>query len=124
MKSGKTTHSYPSNQKVCFFADNGEVFGWGNSEYSQLDMATDEQQVNSPVKLNLGDVGKVLDVASGGSMCMVLNGKSYLRLIHEKWHKISSIPAVRSFGFIILGPCGFKMLTKPLGIPHINVHRY
>jgi hypothetical protein len=83
-------------------------------------MATEEQQVNSPVKLNLGDVGKALDIASGGSMCMVLNGKNYLRLIHEKWHKISSIPAVRSFGLIILGPCGFKMLTKPLGIPHIT----
>ena len=83
-------------------------------------MATEEQQVNSPVKLNLGDVGKALDIASGGSMCMVLNGKNYLRLIHEKWHKISSIPAVRSFG-----PCGFKMLTKPLGIPHTyNVHKY
>ena len=47
-------------------------------------MATDEQQVNSPVKLNLGDVGKVLDVASGGSMCMVLNGKNYLRFILDK----------------------------------------
>ena len=94
-----------------FFADNGEVFGWGNSEYSQLHMATEEQQVNSPVKLNLGDVGKALDIASGGSMCMVLNGKNYLRLIHEKRHKISSILAVRSFGLIILDPCGFKMLT-------------
>ena len=39
-------------------------------------MSTDEQQVNSPVKLDLGkDVGKVIDIASGGSMCMVLNGK-------------------------------------------------
>ena len=81
-------------------------------------MATEEQQVNSPVKLNLGDVGKALDIASGGSMCMVLNGKNYLRLIQEKWHKISSIPAVRSFVLNILGPCGFKKLTKPLGIPH------
>ena len=81
-----------------FFADNGEVFGWGNSEYSQLDMATDEQQVNSPVKLNLGDVGKVLDVASGGSMCMVLNGKNYLTFVLESlalFSKKSSIPAFR-----------------------------
>ena len=102
LKIGITTHSYTSNQKVCFFADNGEVFGWGNSEYSQLHMATDEQQVNSPVKLNLGDVGKVLDVASGGSMCMVLNGKNCLRLIHEKWHKISLIPAVFDLLFLTL----------------------
>ena len=104
MKSGKTTHSYPSNQKVCFFADNGEVFGWGNSEYSQLHMATDEQQVNSPVKLNLGDVGKVLDVASGGSMCMVLNGKNYLIFILDKlalFSKNSPIPAVRCFANLL-----------------------
>ena len=110
-----------------FFADNGEVFGWGNSEYSQLHMATDEQQVNSPVKLNLGDVGKALDIASGGSMCMVLNGKNYLRLIQEKWHKISSIPAVRSFGhllyirFFLLGIWMLLSFTKPkLRIPFGN----
>ena len=65
-------------------------------------MATDEQQVNSPVKLNLGDVGKVLDVASGGSMCMVLNGKKYLRFNLEKlalFSKKSLIPANCCFAF-------------------------
>lgn len=51
------------------------MFGWGNSEYSQFRMATEEQQLNSPIKLELGrDVGKVIDIASGGSTCMVLNG--------------------------------------------------
>ena len=69
--------------KTFVFADNGDVFGWGNSEYNQLHMATEEQQVNSPVKLNLGDVGKALDVASGGSMCMVLNGKNDFTFIHQ-----------------------------------------
>ena len=66
----------PNSLELLLFSENGEVFGWGNSEYSQLHMATEEQQVNSPVKLNLGEVGKVLDIASGGSMCMVLNGKN------------------------------------------------
>ena len=67
-------------------------------------MATEEQQVNSPVKLNLGDVGKVLDVASGGSMCMVLNGKNYLISIFEKFalfSKNSSIPADRCFAHLL-----------------------
>ena len=67
-------------------------------------MATDEQQVNSPVKLNLGDVGKVLDVASGGSMCMVLNGKNYLIFILDKlalFSKNSPIPAVRCFANLL-----------------------
>ena len=66
----------PNLLRILLFSENGEVFGWGNSEYSQLHMATEEQQVNSPVKLDLGEVGKVLDIASGGSMCMVLNGKN------------------------------------------------
>ena len=58
-----------------FISDKGEVFGWGNSEYGQFKMVTEEQQINSPVKLNLSSVGKIIDIASGGSMCMVLNGK-------------------------------------------------
>ena len=56
------------------FTDKGEVFGWGNSEYSQFKMVTEEQQINKSVKLDMGPVGKVIDIASGGSMCMVLNG--------------------------------------------------
>ena len=60
---------------LLFYADKGEVFGWGNSEYSQFSMVTDEQQINLPVKLDLGPIGKVIDIASGGSICMVLNGK-------------------------------------------------
>ncbi len=65
-----------SVDNVLALNDRGEVFGWGNSEYGQFNTVTEEQQVNSPVKLDLGPVGKVIDVASGGSMCMVLNGKS------------------------------------------------
>ena len=57
------------------FPDKGEVFGWGNSEYGQFRTVTEEQQINRPVKLDLRGVGKVIDVASGGSVCMVLNGK-------------------------------------------------
>ena len=61
---------------LLWFADKGEVFGWGNSEYGQFNMVTDEQQINSPIKLDLGEVGKVIDIATGGSICLVLNGKS------------------------------------------------
>ena len=73
----KLNHMIKVFTNYIVFAENGEVFGWGNSEYSQLYMATAEQQVNSPVKLNLGEVGKVIDIASGGSMCMVLNGMDH-----------------------------------------------
>ena len=78
-------------------------------------MATEEQQVNSPVKLNLGDVGKVLDVASGGSMCVVLNGKNYLRFILEKlslYSKNSSIPAVCSFAHLLHISLFIKLLQS------------
>lgn len=52
--------------------DKGEVFGWGNTEYGQL--IPDTQQVNLPTHLNLKErVGKVTDIASGGSFCSVVN---------------------------------------------------
>ena len=52
----------------------GEVFGWGNSEYGQFQTVTTEQQLSHPTRLSL-DVGKIIDIASGGSICMVMNGK-------------------------------------------------
>lgn len=51
----------------------GEVFGWGNTEYGQLLLPTDLQQLNVPRHINLAGVGKVLDIASGGSFCIVVN---------------------------------------------------
>jgi hypothetical protein len=39
-------------------------------------MVTEEQQINNPVKLTLKGIGKVIDVAAGGTVCMVLNGKN------------------------------------------------
>ena len=56
------------------FSDKGEVFGLGNSEYGQFQTVTEEQQINCPVKLNLEGIGKIIDIASGGTICMVLNG--------------------------------------------------
>lgn len=54
--------------------DKGEVFGWGNSEYNQILLNSDEQQVNHPVHLKyLSKFGKIIDVAAGGSFSMVLN---------------------------------------------------
>ena len=54
--------------------DKGEVFGWGNSEYGQFQSVTDEQQLSTPTKLNINEfVGKVIDIAAGGTICMVLN---------------------------------------------------
>ncbi|KAG8195766.1 hypothetical protein JTE90_004773 [Oedothorax gibbosus] len=59
---------------VLAVSDKGDVFGWGNSEYHQLNSITDKQQINIPRKLNL-NIGKVTQVAAGGTMCAVLNEK-------------------------------------------------
>ncbi|KAM8718163.1 hypothetical protein ACLKA7_004811 [Drosophila subpalustris] len=55
--------------------DHGDVFGWGNSEYGQLDDSPDAQmQLCTPRALKLTKhMGRVKDVAAGGSFCMALN---------------------------------------------------
>ncbi|XP_045609753.1 RCC1-like G exchanging factor-like protein [Procambarus clarkii] len=54
-------------------SDKGEVFGWGNSEYHQLNSVTDEMQIHTAKKLQFPDIRKVVDVASAGTMCMFIN---------------------------------------------------
>ncbi|RWS05860.1 Williams-Beuren syndrome chromosomal region 16 protein-like protein [Dinothrombium tinctorium] len=53
--------------------EKGDVFGWGNSEYNQLHVATSETQLNIPRHLPLKNIGKVKQVAAGGTMCLVVN---------------------------------------------------
>ena len=51
------------------------MFGWGNSEYSQL-FCEDIQQVNKARYLKkLQGLGKIVDIAAGGSLCSVVNGE-------------------------------------------------
>ena len=59
-----------------FVLDQGDVFGWGNSEYGQLLLDSDKYQVNTPRKLPLNkDMGKITDIGTTGSACIALNGK-------------------------------------------------
>lgn len=63
-------------------SDSGQVFGWGNSEYGQLNMVTPQTQVNVSRHLKLESmVGKAVSVGAGGSMCGLVNGK-FLLLKH------------------------------------------
>ena len=57
---------------VLALSDRGEVFCWGNSEYGQLRSVTSEQQVNVPTRLPTPGLGRVVDVASGGTVCLLL----------------------------------------------------
>lgn len=53
--------------------DQGEVFGWGNSEYGQISQTEGVQQINVPVNLKFNGLGKIVDIAASGSACMILN---------------------------------------------------
>ncbi|KAL4704416.1 hypothetical protein ACJJTC_000415 [Scirpophaga incertulas] len=84
--------------------DKGELFGWGNSEYGQVPMATKQHQVNmSYALLNYTKgLGKIMDIASGGSFCLIVNeqGDAFV------W----------GYGLLGLGP-NVKYSTKPILIP-------
>ncbi|XP_053610034.1 RCC1-like G exchanging factor-like protein [Plodia interpunctella] len=55
--------------------DQGELFGWGNSEYGQIPMSSQQQQVNMSYALVTftKGLGKIVDVAAGGSFCLIVN---------------------------------------------------
>lgn len=54
--------------------DKGIVFGWGNSEYGQICQDENVQQINVPRRLKFfKGLGKIVDIAAGGSFCAVLN---------------------------------------------------
>lgn len=59
---------------VLALSESGEVFGWGNSEYSQLSLVTSETQVSVPRHLPI-KCGRITAVATGGSICAILNGR-------------------------------------------------
>eukprot|EP00096_Caligus_rogercresseyi_P012578 TRINITY_DN5311_c0_g1_i1.p1 TRINITY_DN5311_c0_g1~~TRINITY_DN5311_c0_g1_i1.p1 ORF type:complete len:472 (-),score=56.17 TRINITY_DN5311_c0_g1_i1:18-1433(-) len=80
--------------------DRGEVFGWGNGEYGQFHSVTEEQQLNRPTSLPIcNQLGRIVDIASGGSTCYILNDQNELY----------------TWGFGILGSQGnTEYSTKPL----------
>lgn len=56
--------------------EKGDVFGWGNCEYGQLILEYDEQQTSVPRFIKMCNIlGQIIDVAAGGTFCMVLNAK-------------------------------------------------
>lgn len=58
--------------------DQGNVFGWGNTEYAQFRILAncESEQFNVPRQLKLSKIsGKVVDIAAGGTMCALLNDK-------------------------------------------------
>ncbi|XP_068141618.1 RCC1-like G exchanging factor-like protein [Drosophila tropicalis] len=65
-----------SSDCVLALNEHGDCFGWGNSEYGQLDNDPEhaQTQINIPRALKLTkEIGRIRQVASGGSFCMALN---------------------------------------------------
>ncbi|XP_025091347.1 RCC1-like G exchanging factor-like protein [Pomacea canaliculata] len=60
---------------VLAVSDKGQLFGWGNSEYNQLAMVTNENQINIPRHLPVNGCGHIIKAVAGGSICAVLNDK-------------------------------------------------
>lgn len=58
---------------ILALSDKGEAFGWGNSEYGQFSLVTDEQQLHTPRRLDLKNCGKIVNVSAAGTMCAVVN---------------------------------------------------
>ncbi|XP_064838175.1 RCC1-like G exchanging factor-like protein isoform X1 [Oncorhynchus masou masou] len=54
-------------------SQDGQLYGWGNSEYLQLSSVTEATQINSPRLLPFEGVGKVTQVACGGTQVAILN---------------------------------------------------
>ncbi|TMS13738.1 RCC1-like G exchanging factor-like protein [Larimichthys crocea] len=53
----------------------GQLYGWGNSEYLQLSSVTEATQINSPRHLPLKGCGKLVQAACGGTQVAILNEK-------------------------------------------------
>jgi len=70
-----------SSKADCVLAvsEKGDVFGWGNNEYSQLSsVAPNTTQVPIAKHLPFKNVGHVVKVAAAGSMCALLNDKGHV----------------------------------------------
>ena len=60
--------------------DDGELFGWGNNEYGQL-VGIKEIQLAVPYTVKHNVPGKIIDIAVGGSFCLVLTGELNTQII-------------------------------------------
>lgn len=60
------------------------MFGWGNTEYGQLTLPNDTQQLCTPTYISmLKHVGKVKSVDAGGSFCACVNGTLTILIVND-----------------------------------------
>lgn len=78
-----------------FITDKGDVFGWGNNEYGQMELPDNSQQVSFPRYLKaLSKLGKIKSVASSGSFCVALTGMIFL---YKFWKYLKAVEVKSGF---------------------------
>ncbi|XP_033640149.1 RCC1-like G exchanging factor-like protein [Asterias rubens] len=108
-------------------SDKGELFGWGNSEYNQLNSITDETQVYEPRHLPFTGVGKVVGAATGGTICQLVNDTGDVFVwgygILGKGPKLSESKWPEHIPSILLGRTKLKPDVKVTQV-HCGLHHF
>lgn len=78
IKNEKIVKLSSTSDTVLAINDKGEIFGWGNNEYFQIPFSDKVQQVYTPRYLKTVQdlVHKIKDVASAGTISMILTEKN------------------------------------------------
>ena len=74
--TGTFSHSYVTGA--------GQMYSWGNNEYGQLGVLSEDQQVSKPVRVevpNLHTDGHLVSMATGGAFTAFLTGKGLMSLL-------------------------------------------
>ncbi|EDV26209.1 uncharacterized protein TRIADDRAFT_56074 [Trichoplax adhaerens] len=71
LKHKTIVHIATSADTVLALADDSSVYGWGDTEYSQLQFDDDAKQICLPKRISLDCIKeKIVQVAAGGSFCL------------------------------------------------------
>uniref|UniRef100_A0A0N5AY71 Williams-Beuren syndrome chromosomal region 16-like protein n=1 Tax=Syphacia muris TaxID=451379 RepID=A0A0N5AY71_9BILA len=62
-----------STDTLCLVTEAGSLFMWGQNEYEQMSLFTNEIQVTYPIKISLGGVGKIVAADTTATSCIILN---------------------------------------------------
>ncbi|XP_053130871.1 RCC1-like G exchanging factor-like protein isoform X2 [Hemicordylus capensis] len=92
-------------------SEDGDLFGWGNSEYLQLAAVTELTQVNVPRHLPF-KVGRVKEVCCGGTINALLNEEGHVFVwgygILGKGPKLSEAATPEMIPPVLFGSLGFS----------------
>ncbi|KAJ8983527.1 hypothetical protein NQ317_012018 [Molorchus minor] len=74
IESEKITKLSCRSDFVLALNEKGDIFGWGNIEYSQITLPDGSQQLANPKYINMFQgLGRIKSIASAGSFCVIVN---------------------------------------------------